>query len=62
MGTEYTIKHNAFESAIEIAKARFSGISSEVTAETAKNEVEYIEAVYNKLQELYTDRESSKNH
>lgn len=54
--------HDALKNAIELATVRFSGISSEVTSETAKNEAEYIEVLYNKLKELYADENSAKNH
>lgn len=61
MSTERSIKDSAIKSTIELAKLRFSGISSEVTAETAKNEAEYIETIYNKLKELYADEKSTNN-
>ena len=61
MSTERSIKDSAIKSTIELAKLRFSGISSEVTAETAKNEAEYIKTIYNKLKELYADEKSTNN-
>lgn len=48
------IKDKAYEDAVAIVKARLQGVTSELDGNGAHYIPEYIQAVYDKLVEIYT--------
>lgn len=49
------IRDKAYEDAVAIVKARLQGVTSELDGNGAHYIPEYIQAVYDKLVEIYTD-------
>lgn len=49
------IKDKAYEDAVAIVKARLQGVTDELNGNGAHYIPEYIQAVYDKLVEIYTD-------
>lgn len=49
------IKDKAYEDAVAIVKARLQGVTSELDGNGTRYIPEYIQAVYDKLVEIYTD-------
>lgn len=49
------IKGKAYEDAVAIVKARLQGVTSELDSKGPHYIPEYIQAVYDKLVEIYTD-------
>lgn len=49
------IKDKAYEDAVAIVKARLQGVTSEIDGKGPYYIPEYIQAVYDKLVEIYTD-------